>query len=147
MLNILVVVGKVLLFLSCFLFFHFFISQSLFWPTFSCDVDFGYGQKKWKNRKNNKDFWGKLFYLDVKKYIKKWHYAFFWINNALAVPLCVDLLLYEVFDFRINHWVTVCLIMAYLISAWVPSSSYSELLRRDVVRSKKEYRKNRQKYR
>lgn len=135
------------LILVIFLPMHFLIYMGCFSTCFENDIDFGYGRKKWKNRKKNKDFWRKLFFLDVKDYIKKWHYVCFWINLISFIPLLVCMILNNMNQRPTERYIFLVLLAIYGGAAMLPSLSYWPLYRGNVIRSKRKYRRNRQKNR
>ena len=66
--------------ITTFLFALYCFSYNSFFVCLLDDVEFSYGKKKVKNRKKETSFFKKLFFLDIKDKVKKWHYVLFWIN-------------------------------------------------------------------
>lgn len=140
------ILSKTALVLAISLPIHFLMYLG-FSTTFCDDVDFGYGQKKWKNRKKCKDFWKKLFFIDIKDYIKKWHYVCFWINCIAFIPMVISIICYSAYHSSVARYVGLVFAGIYLGAEVLPSLTYWPLYRGNVVRSKRKYRRNREKNR
>lgn len=133
--------------LVLFSIFHFFVYVGIISNYIEDDVNILYGRKKWKNRKQNKNFLQKLFFLDVKAYIIKWHYVCFWINTASCVPLLVFLFLAEIYGRGIYSHLALVSIAVYDLSAFLPSLTFWPLNRSwNRKTNRGEYRRHRNKY-
>lgn len=123
-----------------------FIVYGVFSSCLSDDVEFAYGRKHMRNlRKKNKNFWEKVFFLDIKGKVKKWHYVCFWINLVSFFPMLFCFAVYALNDSTFKTpwgwYVSGFFSAIHLFTASVASFAHWPLYRGNKIRNRKKYRR------
>lgn len=124
----------------------YILNYSCFDTCLSDDVEFNYGKhKKRKIYKETHGFWRKFFFIDIRKMVSRWHYVLFIVNFVAFVLMLILVNIYVLSEENVSRWLfLICGGVFFLSSVPVVFARWG-LYRGNVVRSRKEYRKNNRK--
>ena len=124
----------------------YILNYSCFDTCLSDDVEFNYGKhKKRKIYKETHGFWRKFFFIDIRKMVSRWHYVLFIVNFAAFVFQLVLINVYVLSKENVFRWLFLICCGVYILSSVPVLFARWGLYRGNVVRSRKNYRKNNRK--
>lgn len=124
----------------------YILDYSCFDTCLSDDVEFNYGKhKKRKIYKETHGFWRKLFFIDIRKMVSRWHYVLFIVNFTAFVLQLILINVYVLSGESVFRWLFLICCGVYILSSVPVVFARWGLYRGNVVRSRKEYRKNNRK--
>jgi hypothetical protein len=120
------------------------VSYCAFTVCLSDDIHFRYGKRHLRNkrRKEKPSVFTKIFYLDVRKEVVRWHYVDFWIHFLSGIPFIAITILYGVYEIRFLRtlWLILCAI-------WLGSLFVIFTVRWDLYGGNKSRKRDPRKYR
>lgn len=124
----------------------YILDYSCFDTCLSDDVEFNYGKhKKRKIYKETHGFWRKFFFIDIRKMVSRWHYVLFIVNFTAFVLQLILINVYVLSGESVFRWLFLICCGVYILSSVPAVFARWALYRRNVVRSRKKYRKNNRK--
>lgn len=124
----------------------YILDYSCFDTCLSDDVEFNYGKhKKRKIYKETHGFWRKFFFIDIRKMVSRWHYVLFIVNFVAFVLQLILINVYVLSGESVLRWLFLICCGVYILSSVPVLFARWGLYRGNVVRSRKNYRKNNRK--
>lgn len=113
-----------------------------FYVCLADDVEFNHGKNRMKNRrKNQKGFWRKFLFLDIRKEVIPWHYAMFWVNLISSVVALIALNIFVICSDETARIILIISIGISLLTSAIIAFVRWSLYAGNKVRNRKKYRK------
>ena len=121
---------------------HMLVYDGIFVQVMSDDLEFGHHKKNGLlyQMTHGKGIADKIFFVSMRKYIKRTHYYLFILNNLYFLPLWIFSLIYVLSNGVYGRIGATGSVIVYLISACIVGSSRRRLYRGNIVHSRKNYR-------
>ena len=121
---------------------HMLVYDGIFVQVMSDDLEFGHHKKNGLlyQMTHGKGIADKIFFVSMRKYIKRAHYYLFIFNNLSFLPLWIFSLIYVLSNGVYGRIGATGSVIVYLISACIVGSSRRRLYRGNKVHSRKSYR-------